>query len=85
MDNKRLYILETLRLMREALKDNEMTNTLNKMADSVVHTAPEIIDRRWTTIYNFCSQHVNNMKNPAHKECYDLYHDRLIQYTSLYS
>ena len=85
MYDKRVYILETIQLMKKALDDPEMTNTLNRMSDTVAHTAPEIMGRRWNTIYNFCSQHVNNMENPTHKECYDIYHNRLIEYTSMYS
>jgi len=78
--NKRIFILQTLELMRTALDDPLMTKTINNIKDTVAHSAPEILDSRWYKIYAFCAQFVTDGDNPKHIECFNIYNNRLKEY-----
>ena len=84
MVNKRSYLLQTLVLIDDILNDKLMTITLNKIKDTVAHTAPEMLDARWNNIYLFCLQHVQDASNPSHMECFELYQKRFIEYKKLF-
>ena len=81
--DKRIYILETIRLMQVALDDPLMTTSLDRISSTVAHTAPEIISQRWTEIFLFCKQWVQDGENPKHMKCFKIYHERLKGYKEL--
>ena len=54
MTDKTQYILETIALLIDELDNEEIKMSLVRIADSVAHTAPEIIDNRWSTHYHLC-------------------------------
>jgi|TARA_Y100000817_G_scaffold306948_1_gene292750 hypothetical protein len=78
--NKRVFILQTLDMMRTTLDDPSMTKSIEKIKDTVAHSAPEILDGRWYKIYAFCTQFVNDEDNPKHLKCFNIYNDRLKEY-----
>lgn len=84
MVDKRTYLLQTLILIDKLLADKLMTITLNKIKDTVAHTAPEMLDTRWNNIYLFCLQYVQDASNPSHMKCFNLYQTRFVEYKKLF-
>lgn len=84
MVDKRSYLLQTLLLIDKVLADRLMTITLNKIKDTVAHTAPEMLDARWNNIYLFCLENVQDASNPRHMECFELYQKRFTEYKKLF-
>lgn len=84
MVDKRSYLLQTLLLIDKVLADRLMTITLNKIKDTVAHTAPEMLDARWNNIYLFCLQYVQDASNPSHMKCFHLYQKRFTEYKNIF-
>ena len=83
--NETEFIVETLCLIREIFEDNpEMQKSLEKVLDTVSHTAPEVIGTRWMDIYQFCIVYLNDEKNPAHVKCLNIYNTRYTTYRKKY-
>ena len=62
MTDKTQHILETIALLIDELDNEEIKMSLVRIADSVAHTAPEIIDNRWSTLFKFCTHYIRLLK-----------------------
>ena len=83
--NETQFIVKTLCLIREEFEDNpEIQKSLNNILDTVAHTAPEIIGSRWTDIYLFCSEYLNDQNNPAHVKSLNIYNTKYNAYRKKY-
>ena len=83
--SKTQYILNTIDLLKNEFKNEpEFVISFNKMKDTVAHSAPEIVSRRWNKIYFFCVTYCRDNKNPAHLNAYKIYHDRIKEYSKIY-
>ena len=78
---KREYLLRTIQLLSNEFKNNEdIQNSFKKIADTICHTAPEILNTRWTDIYNFCKCNLNDTTNMSHINSLHIYNSRLKEY-----
>ena len=75
---KRAILLKLIHDMREAVDDEEVRLSLSKIADTVVHTAPEILDNRWKMIYNLCTTHLGD-----NEACFELYSNAMTKYKAV--
>ena len=83
MTDKTQHILETIGLLIDELDNEEIKMSLVRIADSVAHTAPEIIDNRWSTLFKFCTHYINDENNPSHLKCLEIYNQRYTSYAAL--
>jgi hypothetical protein len=83
LETKRQLILQTIVLLQEACDDDNVHDILNKVASTVAHTAPEIIDRSWLKLYNVCTHHLNNASIPSHQACFQVYTSQYEKYQSV--
>lgn len=82
--DKRLFLLAALTEMSDALNDDKMTVSIDKIKDTVSHAAPEILDNQWARIYRFCVTYVNDESNPNHLKCFLLYNVKYTEYKDKY-
>jgi hypothetical protein len=78
------YLLSTVTQMDTALNDADITERLERLYDTIAHTAPEIIDSRWHNIYRFCTTFVTDGENANHIKCFELYNKRVKEYKQLF-
>lgn len=83
MEHKRAILIKLLLTMEDTVSDQSLKQTILKLRDTVVHTAPEIIDSRWKRIYVMCVTHMNDADNPEHAKCFQLYTQALEEYKTL--
>ena len=74
------FHLHTIALLKENTNDESIASELDKIADSIAHMAPEIIDRAWQKIFNLCSKHMNDANNHSHQTCNTIYNTRFTLY-----
>ena len=83
---KREYILKTLDLLSNEFVGNmDMQNSFKKLKDTICHTAPEILNNRWTDIYNFCRINLNDINNKSHIQSLRIYNSRLTEFKKIYN
>ena len=80
---KRALLMKLLMNMEDTVSDPSLKKTVSNLRDTVVHTAPEIIDSRWRMIFNMCVLHMNEANNPEHGKCFHLYQKALEEYKLL--
>ena len=72
---KTIYLLETVnQIGRYFRNDDKITKDLQSLCDTIWHTAPEIINKRWIDIYLYCSNtfiNTNNLKHFAELNVYN--------------
>lgn len=78
--NEREFIFNTVLLLKGAINDETIKVEFDKLFDTIVHTAPEVLDQRWMNIYYICSSHLTDMENESHTKCYSIYENRLKEY-----
>ena len=79
------YLAETVSLIgKNFLSDEQITRDLNSIIDSIMHTAPEIINKKWMDIYLYCSNHFTDIENMQHYNAFNIYQDRYQKYKSLF-
>jgi len=79
------YLAETVTLIgKNFLSDEQTTRDLNSIIDSIMHTAPEIINKKWMDIYLYCSNHFTDIENMQHYNAFNIYQDRYQKYKSLF-
>ena len=79
--DKTLYLLETVNKIGRHFRNNEnITKDLQSLCDTIYHTAPEIINRRWIDIYVYCSNTFNNTNNLKHFAALNIYNERYDEY-----
>jgi len=83
MDKKRALLIKLLKNMEDTVSDQSLKQTVSNVRDTVVHTAPEILDSRWQRIFQMCVIHMNDVKNPEHAKCFELYTQALNEYKNL--
>ena len=86
-DGKRFYILATIEIMKKIVETDEELNYLfGKLADKVCHTAPEILDHRWSDIYHFCLRYFGNIdeQDGWSRQILHIYNTRIKQYNALF-
>jgi hypothetical protein len=84
--SKREYILKTLDLLsKEFIDDPDMQSSFKKLKDTVCHTAPEILNNRWTDICNFCRNNLNDTNNKSHIHSLRIYNSRLKEFKKIYT
>ena len=75
--DKTLYLLETVnQIGRYFRNDDKITTELNSLCDTIFHTAPEIMNKRWVDIYLYCSNTFNNVNNLKHFAALNVYNER---------
>lgn len=82
-DLKRVLLLKLLINMENTVSDDDLKTTIDRIKSTVVHTAPEILDLRWKSIYHMCVQYMNDFDNPEHDRCFELYSQALEEYKTL--
>jgi hypothetical protein len=76
-----IFIAETVRLIgKNFLSDHKITRDLNSIISSIMHTAPEIIDKRWMDVYLYCSKHFTQSDNMQHFKAFNTYQTRYAEY-----
>lgn len=83
MDRKRALMTNLLIKMENAVSNQSLKQTVSNVRDTVVHTAPEILDSRWQRIFQMCTIHMNDANNPEHEKCFELYMQALKEYKNL--
>jgi len=79
------YLVETVTLIgKNFLSDKQITRDLNSIIDSIMHTAPEIINKKWMDIYLYCSNHFTDVDNMQHYKAFNTYQERYRKYKSLF-
>lgn len=79
--SKCLFLIETVNLIgKNFVSNDDITRDLNSIVDSIIHTAPEIIHKRWMDIYLYCSTHFTQIDNMQHFNAFNTYNKRFIQY-----
>ena len=82
-DNKRFILLKLLRNMEDTLTNVPLKTSVSHLYDTVSHTAPEILDSRWSKIYNLCVMYINDDDNAEHAKCFKLYEQAFEDYKRL--
>ena len=83
--SKTNFIGKTVEMMRDQFKnDPSLTKSFNSILDSVVHTAPEIVQNRWHDIYKLAVTYINDQNNPAHIQAFRIYNERFNEYRELF-
>ncbi len=78
---KAFYIAETVILIgKNFLSDPIITRDLKSIVDTIMHTAPEIIDTRWVDVYLYCSKHFTQIDNMQHFKAFNTYQNRYAEY-----
>lgn len=83
MDPKRHLLLKLLCEMNASVSDESLKQSIESLTDTVMHSAPEIIDSRWRPIYNMCVKYMNDVDNKEHQKCFELYSEAIERYKSL--
>ena len=79
------YLAETVTLIgKNFLSDEQITRDLNSIIDSIMHTAPEIINKKWMDIYLYCSKHFTDIENMQHYNAFNIYQERYQKYKTLF-
>ena len=81
-----VFLAETVSRISNELTDNKnMQISFNALIDSIMHTAPEIVNGRWKDLFLICSQNINDESNPAHQKCLKIYNSRYEEYRKIYN
>jgi len=83
MNEKRYILITLLAQMKASVTDESLKRSIGSLADTVAHSAPEIIDSRWRPIYNMCKRQMNDVENSEHKKCFELYSAAIEKYKGL--
>lgn len=83
MDRKRAFLIKLLIEMENTVSNESLKQTVSNVRDTVVHTAPEILDSRWQRIFQMCTIHMNDANNKEHEKCFFLYTQALKEYKNL--
>ena len=83
MDRKRAVLINLLKNMEDTVSNESLKQTVSNVRDTVVHTAPEILDSRWQRIFQMCTIHMNDANNVEHEKCFFLYTQALKEYKNL--
>jgi hypothetical protein len=78
--SKNAHLLGVLQKIHDAIDSECIQLMVRKQMDTVVHTAPEIVDERWRPLYDLCRYHINDETNLSHKACFDIYHEGYTEY-----
>ena len=79
--DKTLYLLETVNQIAKHFRNDEnITKDLSSLCDTIYHTAPEIINKRWMDIYLYCSNRFNDADNLKHFAALNVYNERYNKY-----
>ena len=78
---KTIYLLETVTLIGKHFRNiDQITKDLNALCDTIWHTAPEFLNKRWIDIYIYCSNTFNNTNNLKHFAALNVYNERYEEY-----
>lgn len=85
--NSQKFILETFCMLLENIPQDEEDHKkgFQKIGDSIVHTAPEIIHTAWKRMFNYCSENFNDQTCEWHSKMCDLYNSRYNKWVLLES
>ena len=62
--SKAFYLAETVTLIgKNFLSDEQITRDLKSIIDTIMHTAPEVTNKRWMDVYLYCSKHFTDIDN----------------------
>ena len=82
---KKLYLLETVNQIGKQYRNNDkITKDLKSLCDTIFHTAPEIINKRWLDIYIYCSNTFYNTNNLKHFATFNIYNERYDEYRKIF-
>jgi len=70
------YLIETVDEIAKHFKKESTIRDLDSIKDTIVHTAPEILNKRWMDIYLYCSRNFNNIENMNHFKALHIYNER---------
>ena len=79
---KRSILLQLLVDMKKAVTDKDVQQSLENLGDTVVHTAPEMLDQRWNSVYLLCVTYMND-DTEEHRKCFNLYQDAFRRYKAI--
>ena len=84
MNEKARFILETIELLSNETMDNDtVQKSFEALKDSIAHTAPEVVGMNWNRLFVICKTHLNDVSNPSHGECLNIYNQRYKEYKAL--
>lgn len=75
-NNKTIYLIDTIDAIAKPFSDASIIKDLDSIKDTIVHTAPEIINKRWVDIYLYCSKHFNDADDLNHFKALNTYNER---------
>ena len=75
-NNKTIYLIETIEAIAKPFSEQAIIRDLDSIKDTILHTAPEIINKRWMDIYLYCSKHFNDSDNINHFKALITYNER---------
>ena len=73
---KTMYLIDTLDAIAKPFNDVSIIRDLDSIKDTVIHTAPEIINKCLMDIYLYCSKHFNDSDNLNHFKALNTYNER---------
>jgi hypothetical protein len=83
--SKAFYLAETVTLIgKNFLSDEQITRDLKSIIDTIMHTAPEVTNKRWMDIYLYCSKHFTDIDNMQHFKAFNSYQSRYSEYKTLF-
>lgn len=83
IQKKRALMMNLLLNFQNTLSNPSLKQTVSNLRDTIIHTAPEILDRRWGRIYQLCIHFINDANNEEHQKCFDFYQQALEEYKKI--
>ena len=84
MNEKSIFILKTIELLSNETTDNDtVQKSFEALKDSIAHTAPEVVAMNWNRLFIICKTHLNDVSNPSHEKCLNIYNKRYKEYKDL--
>ena len=78
---KTIYLLETVNKIGKLFRNyDNITKDLESLCDTIYHTAPEVINKRWIDIYLYCSNNFKDGTNLKHFAALNIYNERYEEY-----
>ena len=82
---KFIFIAETLQEIANQIPANVDNYMIHKLANTLFHRAPEIVDETWIDIHDTCKHHFNDTNIEWHCKIRNIYNYRYTTYVDNYT